>query len=366
MTEKQKNHKSIWKRSIPIWSVVVIIALLTVIFIVSLPPAPKPILPRIITATPGTYGAPQTNYTFISPLGSPTPFDLSTEDEQAQANLLISTPLCSDIERSLNGQFVFRMFLQVGMELFRVDEDGANLCRLTDNDVNDDYPAWSPDGEQIAFVRSDPYGLYIMDADGTQIKVISTGGTTYSYPSWSPDGNYLIFQATFNEMFDIYQIRLADGEIINLTNQERLDTTPRWASDDRFIVFSSDRTFNPFIGNRLPQDENYEIYMMNADGANSRRLTSNDVTDAYPSFSPDNTEIVFVSGYNRIMIMNLDGSNQRFLAEGTFPIWLPDNRIAFVAGNITVVNPDGSNEKTLTDIPLFGSGIENITYTLPR
>src|SRR5690606_33506574 len=126
--------------------------------------------------------------------------------------------------------------------------DGSNFCRLTNNSGTDDYPVWSPDGEKIAYVSNNgDYGLYLMNADGSNIELLHTGATAYSHPAWSPDGDYVVFQATFDEVFDIYRLELATGEIVNLTNQERLDNMPSYSPDGEFIVFTSDRTFNPYI-----------------------------------------------------------------------------------------------------------------------
>lgn len=365
MTEKPKTMPKppFWQWVIPMWFFILIVILsITGTYFVSQDE------PEFITvfATPQLYGAPQTDFTFIETLSSPTPMD--SLQLTAHAELTTNTPMCGDLERSSSGQYVFRMFPQNGMELYRIDEDGMNFCRLTNNSGNDDYPVWSPDGESIAFVSNvGDYGLYLMDANGENVELLHTGGTAYSYPSWSPDGSYLIFQATFDEVFDIYQLELATGEITNLTNQERLDNMARYSPSGEFIVFTSDRTFNPYVNtNPLGQSQAYEIYMMNSDGTNSRRLTVNSSVDELPSFSPDNSQIAF-RAHGQIMIMNRDGSGLRELIYGNDPLWLSDGRIAYVAEAIHTIQPDGTENTAISfDIPVFGSGIRMIDYTAPR
>ncbi len=363
--KKKRENSRFWKLAVPLWLFSgVVIVLFTLLWFAS---NQKPIMQLIsVTASPAYYGASNSEYTFISALGSPTPPDA---ESTAEVEVSTNTIMCQDLERAQNGQFAFRMFLQSGMDLFRIDEDGTNFCRLTDNTGNDDYPAWSPDGLKIAYVSIDgEYGLYLMDADGSNVELLHTGGTAYSYPSWSPDGNYVVFQATFNEVFDIYRLELHTGDLINLTNQERLDSMPSYSSDGQFIVFTSDRTFNPYIEtNKASQYNNYEIYMMNSDGTNPRRLTVNDFNDAYPSFSPDGTQIIYTG--RDIRIMNRDGSHLRQLLNnyGSETIWLPDGRIAYESAGIHTVLPDGTENKLITDkIPQFGSGIAHIDYTPPR
>ena len=367
MTEKPKVKPSrpFWRLTIPLWLFLIISIILVISTYFASQEEPYFIT---VSATPQFFGYSSPDYTYIEPLGSATPMGSSEIELTVHANLSLNTIMCQDLERTNEGQFAFRMFLQSGMDLFRIDEDGKNFCRLTNNTGNDDYPSWSPDGEHIAYVSIDNvYGLYLMNADGSQIELLHSGGTAYSYPSWSPDGRYIVFQATINEVFDIYRLEVATNDVINLTNQERLDNMPVYSPDGQYIALVSDRTFNPHIDtNTLAQAWNYEIYMMNSDGTNARRLTVNDNPEQFPSFSPDSTQITF-SYRGSIMVMNVDGSNLTELTRGNNPIWLPDGRIAYVNTILRSIQSDGSNDGVLVGtIPLFGSGIDQISYTSPR
>jgi TolB protein len=101
------------------------------------------------------------------------------------------------------------------------------------------------------------------------------------------------------------------------------DMWPAWSPDGRRIVFVSTRDGDP------------EIYVMNADGTDPRRLTATPGRDAHPYFSPDGARIVFQSpreeGHTRIFVMNADGSNQRALTRNQgfcgVPTWSPDGRL---------------------------------------
>jgi Tol biopolymer transport system component len=104
---------------------------------------------------------------------------------------------------------------------------------------------------------------------------------------------------------------------------------------------------------------NEDIWVMNADGSDQHRLTSNPGRDIYPSWSPDGKEIVFVTGRlagANLWLMNADGSDQRPLTDigkDTEPSWGSNGLIAFSRGkgdrhDIFVVMPDGSGLLNLT------------------
>ena len=107
--------------------------------------------------------------------------------------------------------------------------------------------------------------------------------------------------------FEIYVMEVDGNNQRRLTNNPNWDTQPSWSPDGKWIVFSADRK-----GDGV----NYEIYVMDADGGNQRRLTNNRVHDKVPSWSSDGKRIVFSSyrdGNAEIYVMDADGGNQQKL-----------------------------------------------------
>jgi Tol biopolymer transport system component/predicted small lipoprotein YifL len=106
------------------------------------------------------------------------------------------------------------------------------------------------------------------------------------------------------------------------------------------------------------RDENYDIYVMNADGSGQRRLTFHPAEDTDPAWSPDGRMIAFTSyrsGTFEVYVMNADGSNLRQLTHGGGwgPSWSPDSSlIAFTRhdpfSSIFIMNANGSDERRLT------------------
>ena len=217
---------------------------------------------------------------------------------------------------------------------------GAIQQNLT-NDPNDDLaPSWSPDGERIVFSSArdgnrdgnqENYEIYVMDADGNNQQRLTDNDFFDTAPSWSPDGKRIAFMSQRDGHFIgegglSYEIYVMDADGKNtrrLTNNRKSDSSPSWSPDGKWIVFSADRK-----GDGV----NYEIYVMDADGNNQRRLTNNRVDDWSPSWSPDGERIVFVSNPDgkhenyEIYVMDNDGGNQQKLTNNphrdTAPKWL--------------------------------------------
>jgi Tol biopolymer transport system component len=155
---------------------------------------------------------------------------------------------------------------------------------------------------------------------------------------------------------------------LDLTTDE---TSLIWSSGEAISFLALNHAgdkfaFNQKVGGSL--DTNEEIFLINTDGTGLTRLTSNNYRDIYPSFSPDDSKIVFLSWRNLtfdLYTMNSDGSGQARLydsgGQDADVSWGP-SRIAFTRDSqIWTLNPDGSDARQLTDPPNAGEwGIANL------
>jgi Tol biopolymer transport system component/DNA-binding winged helix-turn-helix (wHTH) protein len=175
---------------------------------------------------------------------------------------------------------------------------GENPLRLTSN-PNDCCPAWSPDARSVAYARGDPGGraIYAVPAlGGTPRQLYSEEGRFKEHIgylprfSWSPDGKYLAVSALFTEdkRPSISLVWLADSSRVRLTwpAPQYSDWSPSFSPDGKSIVFL--RSSGPGMID--------DLYVIPATGGEPRRLTSDKaLMKGSFAWTPDSREIIFCS-----------------------------------------------------------------------
>ncbi|NWF67676.1 MAG: PD40 domain-containing protein [Chloroflexi bacterium] len=232
------------------------------------------------------------------------------------------------------------------------------------------YPAWSPDGSLIAF-HANPlgnYDLYIMNADGTNLHQLTDSPADDAMASWSPDGTRLVFHSQRTGNWDIWTLNVQTGAQQQVTFYAGDDNFPVWSPDGRSLLFVSDR--------RGTQ----EIYVRSAltdappealNGYSLRQLTNNNRDEWTPVWSPDGRYIAYSAeepSGQEIFVMHADGSNTRRLystiSEEWNPAWLmtPDGlALTFVS------TLDGTVQIYLLDFDDFDRGYGPANrITVPR
>ena len=119
---------------------------------------------------------------------------------------------------------------ELDSEIWVIGADGGTPVNLTDNQSEDYEPAWSPSGNQIAFVstRDGNAQIYVMDVDGNNQQNISNNAFDDWRPAWSPDGTQIVFYSFRDGNSQIYVMDADGSSQQNISNNAFSDRDPAW------------------------------------------------------------------------------------------------------------------------------------------
>jgi TolB protein len=237
-------------------------------------------------------------------------------------------------------------------ELHTMDADGGNARQRTRLKSIVLSPAWSPKGDEIAFIayaKSRPVLNAISMATGNG-RVISQRENFNGPACWDPPGERLALTLTIHGNPEIYIVDRQGSIQKRVTNHISIDVSPTWSPDGSSIAFVSDRS-------QMPQ-----IYVADLANGQTRRLTYDGNYNTSPAWSPKGDRIAycgFTKGSNRIFIIRPDGNDMQQLTHGPgddeSPTWSPDGRyIAFSStrsgiSRIYFMMANGQNQHKISD-----------------
>jgi serine/threonine protein kinase len=176
-----------------------------------------------------------------------------------------------------------------GRQIYLQSVSGQNPIDLSkDATVDDDQPAFSPDGERIAFRSSrEGGGIFVMGRTGEAAKRVTRMGFK---PSWSPDGTQLAFTTENVELnpqnmegvSELWTVQVNSGETRRLTKDAVLAS---WSPHNRRIAYT----------HRLGNPTQADIWTIPVTGGTPTPVTSDKPTDWNPAWSPDGSYLYFAS-----------------------------------------------------------------------
>lgn len=209
-------------------------------------------------------------------------------------------------------------------QIYLMSADGKDVSLLTD-DYENQFPVWLRDGKHIAFRTDDGKGLFwwrVLNLENSELTTLTEPSYDFFYqtPAWSPDGQRIAYmslveQQERNDGSTQIHVKNADGtNDVALTNDVWANFNPKWSPDGSKIAFLSERggTYDMFA-----------LYIMNSDGTDVEQLTETGYpADAVYSWSPDGKQIV-ISGnnlFNGINIIDVDSKTMHPLMAWTTPV----------------------------------------------
>jgi Tol biopolymer transport system component len=267
-----------------------------------------------------------------------------------------------------DGRIAFASNRDGNFEIYTMNPDGSDVVRLTDTPRIDELmPAWSADGEHIAFVSvtGGNYDIEVMTGAGELRRRLTKHSAMDTQPCWSPDGEHLAFASYRSGNAEIYVVDFDGKHCVNISRGGEEDTSPSYEPGGGEVYFL--RTYIDPARDRPVR----QVYAVGPDGKGIRAVALDDAgICGVPSWSRNGKRMVFNGGVYRnteprfIYFKKRNWSRfKRLIDEGgdyadEDPVISPDGRrVAFSrrraeegsSGDIYVVDFDGDNVVNLTN-----------------
>lgn len=219
-------------------------------------------------------------------------------------------------------------------QIYVMKPDGSELRQLTTMGAPNVTPMWSPDGTRIAFAseRDGNSEIYVMKADGSDQKRLTNHPGDDAHPHWSPDSSRILFnsarttpdvKADWAQQFhEVFSMKLDGTDLKQHTHCRSICTYPVWSPDGGKIAYRKVTQEPGLRWDLTVASRNSEVFVSNVDGSNEVNVSQSAAYDGWPMWSPDGKAVLFSSNRSgpanigQLYLVNPEGTNLRRLTDG--------------------------------------------------
>ena len=233
------------------------------------------------------------------------------------------------------------------------DADGYNAQSIIEYTEPIISPAWSPDGNQLAYVSFENKKpiVYVQTLATRERRAVASFKGSNSAPAWSPDGKKLAVVLTEQGGSQIFLVNVDGSGLQRLSRSSGIDTEPNFSPDGRFIIFTSDRGGSPQV---------YRMPITHAETSNAERLTFEGSYNVSPDFGQDGKSFTFIHRNNNqfnVAVQEIGSRQVQILTNSKFdesPSFAPNGKMILYAteidgrGILSAVSRDGQTKQHLS------------------
>jgi Tol biopolymer transport system component len=224
--------------------------------------------------------------------------------------------------------------------LWTLGIDGGRATRILDDGYDAHAPAWSPDGQRLAFqaYRDRTWNIWTINRDGSGLRRETESPFDDREPHWSPDGERIAFASDRSGNYDVWTVTPGTGALQRITAGDANESMPVWSPDGREIAYVSDRSARG-------------VYAIDVSSRVERLVRADARIIAAPSFSPDPQRVTYTAIDGAASYLVSAGSNIADPDEDVFPFraqWTSSGELLYTSdGKIKVRSAAGGPARVI-------------------